>query len=374
MYSAWIIVNCEISDKDGKSAIPSCLRNPLSFLYKERKFAAIDRILLNNSPNQNFLKHYIELFSLCTQYEKDHKNINDQFLINYFFETIYCFQTLNYVCQILTEINSFRSSNTEMLQPKDLEGTVLNDILASFLCCPLVYSRSFLLNHTYKTILDSDLSKAYLEHAANVRMSYTYTDPTADNKIKKTIQALSLMNDFIKTINNYTIPLLEDLWDVITSELTDTSGNSIINSNDYEQYLEDYRNILTLDYTCLSDNDIDDCIYQGIEERTYDNLQDETFNIGFRRKLCLSRLNKRLESCSKKRLESKTDDFLNMYRENISAYTKESLQTILKHSLTPNRFNKDINSALFPDAKNDCYFASENFKLNHAKELYKVYL
>lgn len=375
MYSAHIIRNCETLDKNGNPAIPSCLRNPLSFLYKDSKVATIDRVLLNTSPNCRLLNHYTELFSLCTKYEKSYQNINDRYLIHYFFENTYCFQALNHISQILAEINSSESSNTEILHPKDLEGSALNDILVSIMCCPLTYSRSFLLNHTYKTILDSDLSKAYLRHDANVRISYDNMDSISDNKIKKILQALSLMDDFIKTVNNYTIPILEDLWDVIFSELTDISGKSIINLNDYEQYLEDYRNILTLDYSCLSDDDINECIYRDIKERTFDDLQDETFNIGFHKMLFFAKLNKKLDSYSRKMLELKiVDSPDDLYMKKKSKYVKESLETIIKNSLTPARFDKDINNSLFPKSDDSNIHKSEQFKLNHVKELYNMYL
>lgn len=396
-YSTHIITNCEKIDKNNKHVIPPYLRNPLTLLYKNFKFATIDRLLQNISPSKNFLAHYSDLFSVCTEYEKKYNNINDQFLIHNFFEYAYGFHVLRHICKILTEINLSASSFSETIQPKDLEGEALNNILTSFMRCPLVYSRSFLLDLTYKTILASDLSKAYLEHDANVRISYADTDIFTDDKIKKTLRALSLMDDFIKTINNYTIPLLEDLWDVIISEINNNASknnsetnddssknNSEINSNpkklivnlsDYERYLNKYRNILTLDYSCLTDSDINECIDLIIKESSHSEFQDETFNIGLHKTFSLSTLEEKLGSPSEELLElDKQQIYIYLYGEAPSKYVKDSLQTIIKHSLTLSRFNKDINNSLFSKSSDIDFSKSEQFKLNHAKELYNLYL
>lgn len=397
-YSAHIIANSKKSDKNNTPTAPPYLRNSLIFLYKELKVATIDRILQSTSLHKRFLSHYSELFLLCIEYEKRYDNINDRFLVHNFFENVYGFRILRHICKILTEINLSESSFSESkIQPKDLEGEALNNILTSFMRCPLVYSRSFLLDLTYKTILDSDLSKAYLEHDANVRISYADTDIFTDDKIQKTLRALSLMDDFIKTINNYTIPLLEDLWDVIISEINnnasknnsetndDTSKNNseindnpkklIVNLSDYEQYLNKYRNILTLDYSCLTDSDINECIDLIIKESSHSEFQDETFNIGLHKTFSLSTLEEKLGSPSEELFElDKQQIYIYLYGEAPSKYVKDSLQTIIKHSLTLSRFNKDINNSLFSKSSDIDFSKSEQFKLNHAKELYNLYL
>lgn len=375
-YPYYIINQCSLVEAGKTPKILSCLRNPLLFLYKERSVSDFNRSLQKESTTRNFLNTYAALYEKYIIKSKEYNDKRDKFIFNYLGEDIYDFSTLRYIAQLLTEINKTHPSYTGELSGKDLEGSALNNVLISVMNCPLVYARNFLLKHTYTTILDSDLAKAYLEYPVNSAVIYDLNDFTDKDKVKKISRAITLSQHFFNTINKYTVPILEDLWDVMIHEINSQSDEPVIAQKNYVEYLNTHYNLLTADYSDLTEEDLKLCIDLDPSKSESQFDTDNSFNIGISHRLQSSVLQKLIEHQISSSIEKEFNYQAYLYGD-APAYVKQSLQTILKNSLTPSRFKSEINNSLFPDKHNDTLQPPsrlDQFKQDHIKELYNFYL
>lgn len=265
---------------------PIYFKNITRFLLREPSVKNFDRALLNASSSFRFFSRYEELYSAYWKCFNKLKNPKDTFLFQTAFEYLYGFSTIENISAFLAEIYDTKT-DSDSFTLKDLEGQQLLHVIVDVLNCPLVHSRSDFFKFACNTLTVSDLEKCYLKFDKFIATARSNKNISLE-KSERISLAYTLLNDFFQTLNHFTIPILEDLWDYAISELEkDICAESIhFTADKYEPFC-----------TLL--------------KQTKDSIETS--------------------SCM-----------------NAPKYVRDSLQSILKYTLHESRFQSNIYKKLFP--------------------------
>lgn len=254
-----------------KLNVPVSQSNPLLFLLKNPHAKFLDNALQNekNSTNKNLLKKYITLANDADIW-KSQKLTNkvDLLLFDHTLESSYHFILLKNIGNFLLEI-----TNTNPISPYHIfyGESFLEIIRNSLMYLPVTYNQLIFLEYACHAALYSDnltdpLYPPLPNSALGQRLSFL-----KQSDDQRTVIALQQMGYFFRMLNYCTIPLLEDLWDVLTSE---KYGIVKLTIDDYLNFVNDNYLFMKADYHSFA---------HEIDSNSIWKLQDSYGNYDFER-------------------------------------------------------------------------------------------
>lgn len=251
--------------------IPKYIKNAAFALFASNQINTLNRNILDNSPNT--LNNYISLYELFTNsiqitktdYDKPSdtdkypkfylKNNTDKLLYTVPMEYFYGFSTTDSLYNLL---NILSSPDAELANMKYLNGKFFSDIAIKLFQCPMVYGRHFLLNYASLSIVKSlNLYSTYLE-----RKPYdfgTIIPPEYETSSTNIItKGLPYLQKFFDIVNNITLPIIEDMWNICIDELIDSNKINL-----YKTYLDANIDYITYDYSNLLDFSSSSCFFNS---------------------------------------------------------------------------------------------------------------
>lgn len=260
-YSTHILNNmCSINSEKNFYDVPNYLKNIALFLLSNKELNLLCKNIHNNSQSINLIISFTNAYNSYKRETYSYNNILDQFIFNYYIEFLFGFETSNHICSFLECIKSSTTSN--YMQTGKLKLELLNNKeflsnMSLVLKCPAIEARDNLLTYAIFYITNTrNFNRKYLNIKNDVSVtsifahldSYNERSNNADNNYLLS-QATKHFKEFFTLINNVTIPLLEELWLVVTSELFLDSSLKI--SDVYAIYLYynlNKKNHPTIDY------------------------------------------------------------------------------------------------------------------------------
>lgn len=168
----------------------------------------------------------------------------DKLVFSIFMESAYGFFIFPYLGELLDTITCTKPSDTNTL--KDLEGQGFVNLLKGVLDLPITYNRSILLKYAYTAVLASkELEPQFPSKSGN---AIAFTSVTPKSKVMFSSKALELLDAYFHMLNQVTLPLIEDLWDVLTYK--EFLGKEIC-LNSYRSFIAEHYNFMTLDYSTI---------------------------------------------------------------------------------------------------------------------------
>lgn len=214
------------------------------FLWLERSVSCFSKSLLNDSESAlSQIKKYKDLESAFFRWYTPLSNA-DKLVFSIFTESAYGFSIFPYIGELLDQITSMKPSAQNSL--KDLEGQGLINTLTDAINLPITYNRSILLKYALEAILTSDTLEQ--QFPAKLRNPVTYLSTTPKTKALFSSKSIELLDSYYHMLNQVTLPLIEDLWDVLTYEV---SLEKNLNFDCYFKYVTKHYKFITFDYTLL---------------------------------------------------------------------------------------------------------------------------
>lgn len=214
------------------------------FLWLEESISPFSKSLQNDSEIANRqIKKYRNIESAFLNWHTPLSN-EDKLVFSIFMESAYGFSIFPYLGELLDNINATEPSDTNTL--KDLEGQGFVNLLKGVLDLPITYNRSILLKYAYSAVLASkELEPQFPSKSGN---AVIYTSVTPKSKVLFSSKALELLDSYFHMLNQVTLPLIEDLWDVLTYE--GFLGKEI-SLNSYRLFITEHFGFMTLDYSTI---------------------------------------------------------------------------------------------------------------------------
>jgi len=268
-YSHYLLIENSYNSYTGKLAVPVYESTPFLFLFKSTNTVPLDKAL-HSSSKRNLINRYLLLakeseewknthfehfFDDCSEHNdcskckhKSECNHCDSVLFDMVLESCYGFKLLNNLEIFLSQIQNTDSS------AHALESQALIEIISNYIfTLPITYNRSIFLDYTCYAALNSrNLQDVPYppQPFSSLGERFSSVEQSTD---KFATDATQCISNFFRMLNYCTIPLLEDLWDVITAELYDTIP---LDYSCYVQFIEKYYKQITADYSSIFAKDI----------------------------------------------------------------------------------------------------------------------
>lgn len=252
------VQNCQ--DMPAKLQVPVYQSNPFLFLFKSNATIPLDKALLSKS-NANLVEKYKALSDESDAWKRTHLTNNlDSLLFDMVLEPSYGFILLQKLGQFLCQLNSFHVESSEDFSYHILEGQAFLEMISNYISTlPIVYNRFIFLEYACYAALHSDnLCDVSYPPLANAAIGQRLSSAKQSGD-QFAATAIIRIGNFFRMLNYCTIPLLEDLWDVLTSELY---GGIPLNLEHYTNFLNTNYDAITADYSAFYHTKVDD--FQGI--------------------------------------------------------------------------------------------------------------
>lgn len=323
----------------------------LDFLYKNRAVHYFDKAIEEGLP---LAKKYNSLYEDSMGIQNTLSLNLDKLLFIYPMEKAYGFSTFHFLIQHLEKIYSSKHSEKKRTY-NDLVKNEFLELIPYYLECPLVYNRSFLLKYACDAIIYGDLiSLRYLEVPKELAMGKVSKDKKSKTQLLS--KGSSLLEHYILSINRLILPLLTDLWEITIKNLNNHIKNSeiILNLNTLSKYVQQHFDILTFDFSQLSEEEICSCCHYG------ENMNQIRKNIKNFISEGTPSQKKPSELLRKKWSEETINNWENLLRNYI-----KGTPNILSFE---DSLNKLCNVSFSDNSKND----KTEIKMNHARNLYQI--
>lgn len=318
-YSYHILFKESLKSLPSKHTVPVFRSNPLLFLFKNKNVQLFDKALQGLSAD-NIVRKYKNLEGEANRWKEDILTDNlDILLFDMVIEPYYGFKLFKSVGNLLSQTQKAPQTSTDELTNAALDSQIFREIIGNYLSSlPVVYNRFIFLEYASYAALHSDNLSApsyppLISSAIGQR--HSRIQQTKDHFLATAVQRIG---SFLRMLNYCTIPMLNDLWDVLTSELNDGVSFTL---KDYTDFLKSNYKFVTADYSAL---------YKAHPNFWKDELKENTYS--FKRIY-----NRFAEFASKKELLEQTFPlFLHQVTtlEQFSALIKSNCQTPIKHRLS----------------------------------------
>lgn len=233
----------------GQLSVPTYQSNPLLFLFKNSNVRCLDKSLSNpKTTKRTLINTYKGICSDAESWKMDMlKNNCDSILFDTTLEPYYHFNFLKdaeYFFQDLDENSPYYL----------LSGKAFLNIIQDFLMSlPITYNRFIFLEYAcHAAIYSHNLNEASYppipDSALGQRLSaYIQAD---DQHI---ITALRQIGNFLRMLKYCTLPILEDLWDILTSE----KYGIALTLSTYLHFFDQNYTFMTADYYYFSKKNLD---------------------------------------------------------------------------------------------------------------------
>lgn len=272
------ILNDLCTNNNNHFEINYCYKTWAYYCYTAKPILNLDNTILSQTNLLNsFFKHYYALHAhalfLPKQTELDKKTGfnydshivgSDKMLFRYPAEWYYGLTSSGYIYQLLNECHDLTTVHTDSSSTlKSLYGGNFLEALQKVYSLPNVFSRHFFLKYACIAALQSTSSECEYLKPPNRPMSII--DKEAHGITPGSL--IPRIDNFITMLKELTIPILESCWDIVIYELnkeptSNTEKNKIqhqkISHITFKQYLDDYYDELTFDYTSIPDEILTD--------------------------------------------------------------------------------------------------------------------
>lgn len=322
---------------------------PVAFEYNE----PVVRFLFTQSIIRTFdaniekpylLKHYQSLFNNIDAFKTSLKNA--PFTFDYSMEYLYgfsffrpTFKLLNYIYGKGTyKKHPILYQDNFRIKLENLSGDPTLDLISQVASLPMVYNRYFFLQYILYNIVSSEK----LEHDILLPNKYALFEHLPDTPASNFYlieDGLFRAGEYIQRIHYLVLPLLEDLWSVITHELPE------INLQTYEEYIHTNSGILSFDFSSYE---------------MHDFKEIRTFSLEQNKKTFYAKLREKISNVS---LETDT------LSGSLDSFSKPHAVQLLKKYLTCSRIDntpKDTAEQLF---KSGSRGTAGKFKIQHINAL-----
>lgn len=212
---------------------------PVAFLFDSREVKFFNTVLKQKKIQcTDFLSRYNVLYNAYFE-ESSALSSTDQILFDIVLEQAYGFSLFSYIYELLYNMENSESFEKIAALRGEMFYSIISDYLATL---PITYNRAVLLKYACKAISNSPNLVSMYPKKPEI-MAY-YETFTPKPKISFATEALQIMNSFFRLLNYSVLPLLENLWLVLTDRLG-------ISFENYCDFIEKYHSIMTYDYTCL---------------------------------------------------------------------------------------------------------------------------
>ncbi len=212
------------------------------FIYTNPKVYTLDKNIKEHKAAP--LNHYSALLDECILWGKGNNlSSEDRVLFEHKMESLYGFSFSIYAAQLFARMY-VSPSHKDTITLKSLEGDTMRNLIQETAQIPILYNRSFFLEYAIRSVLASKYLRTHeFQHSPNALFSHT-----PDVPISKDLLVLSGLNDIIVYLKKlkFLVPLLEDLWDVITDKLNRTLDIPI--------NLDVYRSYIHSNYSRMAQN------------------------------------------------------------------------------------------------------------------------
>ena len=268
-YSHFLLTESSGDSSTKKITVPVYQSTPFLFLFKSNNTVPLDKALLSPS-NRNLINRYLllakesekwknthfeQFFDDCNKHNDcsmcDHNskcNHCDSVLFDMVLESSYGFKLLNNLELFLSQMQD-ADSPTHLLESQAFIEIISNYVFT----LPITYNRAIFLDYTCYAALNSrNLQDVPYppQPFSSLGERFSSVEQSTD---KFATDATQCISNFFRMLNYCTLPLLEDLWDVITTELYDTIP---LDYSCYVQFIEKYYKQITADYSSIFAKDI----------------------------------------------------------------------------------------------------------------------
>lgn len=238
-YSTHILNNiCVSLTNDKFYNVLDYRKNIALYILDDKACSNFSKILINSTRSTTILNAYSELFKSCKNTSSNYNTL-DKFIFQSYMEYLFGFSTARNICNILdncTNNNEPIFKQEGLVSINDIYNDILLNDLHLVLDCPAIYARNYLLEYVLFSLCNTqNYEKKYLN--PNKRYYYYSTMNPSQNKSINIETANTRFRDFFNTINNITIPVLEDLWIIVTYSLFNNTKSSLLDT--YKIYISD---------------------------------------------------------------------------------------------------------------------------------------
>lgn len=237
-----------IAPKNEKERRTSCPHNALFafFLWMDPSVNTFSKYLSQpDKSSMGLIKNYLKLLNASQEWCYPSACL-DRILFDIHSESFYGFSFMVYAADLLMEMNNCSNPSFSL---KDLEGQGFINILAYFLDLPITYNRSIFLKYALKAILATDnLNPSFPSNFQD--SAGKYMSVTQKSKVIMASESLRLLSDYLHMLSLVTLPMVEDLWFVLTAALIKEEKELSCLSS----YIKEHFSAMISDYTLLKSN------------------------------------------------------------------------------------------------------------------------
>lgn len=226
------------------------------FLWEERSVRTFSKSLLSPPKTPaTLLKNYKNLKEDFESYRQKVSESLDFFVLNIFIEASYGFSIISYTESLLAETEKAKTATDSTDNLKGIDGSGLVNLLKNVLNLPLIFNRSIFMEYALQAIRASEnLASQFPPSSGNA--GAIYLSNALLSRVQLGSKVYQLMDSYFRMLNFITIPLIEDLWDVLTVEFK-------IDLESYETYIKNHYDFITYDYSLINLSDL----YKKDEEK-----------------------------------------------------------------------------------------------------------
>lgn len=232
---------------------------------------------------------------------------------------------------------------------KDLEGQITLNLIQQTAQLPVIYNRSVFLEHAISSVLASKFLNSQ-DYQENCRSLFSTTSRKPSSKISLLSTGQMHMESYLQKLKHVALPLLEDLWDVITYKLNDNTlytGSPCINMETYRTYIQKNYAAMSADYTWYFENE--ERLHGLNEDYLYQKAASENIETMYQSWEFLSSGNKSSTSLQKQHSSYERNSFQHLlfdyfkkerftvqqkdlYQQLMSPFSTDSIEDISKHT------------------------------------------
>lgn len=230
--------------------LPKHKSNPALFLLTEPHTNVMNKNLQNPRINSIvFLKNYSKLLESASVWQQNLASL-DYILFDSCIEYAYGFRLFSYISTLLDAMYNQSPENDNKLRYLKSEG-FWEIIKKHIITLPVIYNRSVILKNVCRSVISTENVDSRYPSSPKTRQLGT---PLSSNKQPQDLhsaKSLELIGKYFRMLHFITIPILEDLWDILTNKLVPTITNL---NRIYAFYIEKHFEFITYDYSLLPDD------------------------------------------------------------------------------------------------------------------------
>ena len=250
---------------------------PSSLKYYQTLFCEIKRFQNGwKDKNNDYCRNCFGEICKCSRKNTQKLPQVDSLTFEYSTEYLYGFSFFRSVFELLTYIynkvaytsNSPKSTCKKhpilyhpefRIMLENLSGDPTLDLISQVASLPIVYNRYFFLQYILYNIISSEKLERDISPLSR-RALFEHLPGTPSSNFYLIEDGLFRAGEYVQRIHYLVLPLLEDLWSVITHELPE------INLQTYEEYIDTNTDILSFDFSSYKMHDFEEIEKFSLEE------------------------------------------------------------------------------------------------------------